>query len=112
MLFEFQIGELTSFTFGNCPKTLFPQNDLLKNEKKIFKVEVLFSNKFINKNSSYKYDHEILSKRIYNRWNEVIRHPVIPFDMEERRDKLSFAYKELDYFIKCHEAMKKKGVLY
>ena len=36
-------------------------------------------------------------------WDDVIRHPYIPYGLEERRDTLAHAFKELDYYIKKWE---------
>lgn len=50
--------------------------------------------------------------RITKRWEETIRQPIIPFDPTARRHELKHAYKALEQFVHCHEAMKRKHVLY
>ena len=49
---------------------------------------------------------------ITERWNKVIRQPLIPFDQKARRRELTHAYEELAPFIRVHEAMKATGVRY
>ncbi|HEX8230895.1 MAG TPA: hypothetical protein VF826_16485, partial [Chloroflexia bacterium] len=33
------------------------------------------------------------------RWREIIREPVIPYDLEERRTKLAYAYERLAEYL-------------
>lgn len=41
-------------------------------------------------------------------WREFIQLPYIPYDLKERREKLSFAYKELASYIKAWELLKER----
>jgi len=113
--YEDKVDYYTFFATKDCPPSSF-DIDKLKTLSvdcccvEVFDVEKDISEFLNNKFEKFKNENRILVK-ILQRWDEVIGSNYIPFDMEERRDKLSHAYKELDYFIKCHEAMKKKGVL-
>ena len=41
-------------------------------------------------------------------WKDLIGSPIIPYDLKERRQKLARAYKELEPYIKAHEATTKR----
>lgn len=102
------LGNYALLKMGDCLPTAFNINTLatLPSEELYF-LEV-FTNKPAEKS---KYPRrKRLTNDIMQRWHEVIHHPVIPFDIDERKTKLAHAYEELDYFIKCHEAMKAKGI--
>ncbi len=43
-------------------------------------------------------------------WKEVIRHPVIPFDMDERRNKLAHAYEVLSPYFAEHSSLSRQGM--
>ncbi|MFC1713437.1 ATP-binding protein [Candidatus Poribacteria bacterium] len=53
-------------------------------------------------------DQEIELSPLARLWKELIGSPVIPYDPEERRQKLARAYKELKPYIKAHEAATKR----
>ena len=48
---------------------------------------------------------------ISQRWDEIIRQPLIPFDPAARQRRLAHAFESLAPFIHTHEAMKRAGVL-
>jgi hypothetical protein len=52
------------------------------------------------------------SDPLTNRWQEVFRSPIIPFDPAARRQELKHAYEVVEPFIVSHERMKGDGVLY
>ncbi len=43
-------------------------------------------------------------------WREFIREPVIPYEVKERREKLSHAYEELARFVRMHEREKLEAI--
>jgi hypothetical protein len=43
-------------------------------------------------------------------WAENVRHPVIPFDLAERRRVLAHAYEKLAPYIAAHEELLKQGI--
>jgi hypothetical protein len=46
---------------------------------------------------------------IANMWQKIVGDdPIIPFDMDERREKFKHAFKELEPYIKTHEALAEK----
>ncbi|GEM_PF-2614750 len=101
---EQQVGNYTLVTTGDCDATdlnldliaSLPAND------KFYAVEI-----FPDENS---FDESFEEDLIAQRWREVIRHPVIPYNPTEREQNLQHAYKELAPFIAVHKYMKENGI--
>jgi hypothetical protein len=49
---------------------------------------------------------------ITERWEKIIRQPIIPFDRTVRRGELKHAYKVLEQFIASHKFMRRKRLLH
>jgi hypothetical protein len=47
---------------------------------------------------------------ISERWDEIIRYPLIPFDVTARERELRHAYEMLAPLVRGHEAMKEAGI--
>jgi hypothetical protein len=92
----------TTVTYGKCPKS----NTLLHKIQNKFTQEKLYHGvaEWYLEDEPFT---EIRPSSIAEQWREIIKLPYIPYDLDERREKLKHAYKKLAPYIKAHEELAK-----
>ena len=104
---ERTVGQHALLATRDCPLTrLKPQIDRLVGlQQPVSFVEIFLAE------GSPRVSADNRPGLISQRWDEIIRQPLIPFDPAARQRRLAHAFESLAPFIHTHEAMKRAGVL-
>jgi hypothetical protein len=90
------INALSVFRTGDCPPSLLTRKDFESAEFRANPMTVTVAELFLRARRASKPEPEC---SVGHYWEEIIRQPLIPFDLAERRSKLSYAYEALSEYI-------------
>jgi hypothetical protein len=102
---EGTVGDYSYVASPGCPDTRLQGESVGKVTEEFFVLEV-----FLTPAASRSVPEE--ANPVTLRWERIFGQPSIPFDPTARRRKLRDAYEALEYFIACHEAMRRERVLF
>ena len=102
---EKTVSDYSFVASQGCPETQLNSVNLNDGEKDFYALEACVAPDTLG-------DSPGQAGPITERWEEIIRQPIIPFDPAARRRDLKHAYEALRQFILSHEAMKQESVLY
>jgi hypothetical protein len=102
---EKTVGNHSFVATSNCPESSLMPIKLERSQQEFYVLEV----SLVPSDMGYSPG---LAGRIIERWEKIIRQPIIPFDFAVRRRDLKHAYEALEQFILAHELMKRKGILH